>query len=113
MARVEITIALREEVIRVFKRRSGDIFRRMKALEENPSMGKPVGHAGTTVIKELKWDSFRFYCIADGHVIKFGSKEELQNLLIKFVTMSDKKTQQKTIEEIKSILLKMGADGFT
>jgi hypothetical protein len=111
LARVEITIGCREEIIRVFKGRSGDIFQRMKALEENPSMGKPVGYVGTIVIKELKWDSFRFYCIADGHVLKFGSKEELQNLLIKFVTMSDKKTQQKTIDEIKSILLKMGTDG--
>ena len=112
MARVEVTIALREEILRIFKGRALDIFSRMETLEENPSIGKPVGHVGTVVIKELKWDKFRFYCIADGHVLKFGSKEEIQTLLIKFVKMSDKKTQQETIDEIKKILTIIGSKGF-
>ena len=38
--------------------------------------------------------------------------EELKDLMIKFVRMSDKKTQQKVIDEIKEILRKFGEQGF-
>ena len=37
---------------------------------------------------------------------------DLKDLLIKFVRMSDKKTQQKTIDEIKAILRTFGEEGF-
>ena len=56
------------------------------------------------VTKELKYKSFRFYFITDGFKIKMLGKEELSNLLIKFVRMSNKKEQQKTINEIKAVL---------
>mgnify|MGYP001609289914 FL=1 len=39
-------------------------------------------------------------------------KLHLTDLLIRFVRMSDKKDQQKTINEIKQILLKLGMAGF-
>src|SRR3989304_1379274 len=55
-------------------------------------------------IKELKYKSFRFYFITDGHKLKFIDKSSLVDLLIRFVRMSDKKDQQETINEIRKIL---------
>ena len=63
-------------------------------------------------LKELKYKSFRFYFIVDGKKLKVFSKEELTDLLIKFVRMSDKKSQQKVIDEIRKILIKIGPEGF-
>lgn len=40
------------------------------------------------------------------------SIDELNDLLIKFVRMSDKKEQQKVINGIKEILRKFGKQGF-
>ena len=59
---------------------------------------------GSIVIKELKYGKYRFYFITDGYELKILSIEKLKELMIKFVKMSDKKTQQKTIYEIKHIL---------
>jgi len=112
MAKVIITKALREEIFFRFKAESEAIFQRMKQLESQPARGKPLGSAGGIVIKELKYQKFRFYFITDGHVLKFGSADELASLLIKFVKMSDKKDQQKTIEIIKNILKSLGFEGF-
>ena len=39
-------------------------------------------------------------------------EEKLKELLIKFVRMSDKRKQVQTINEIRSILVKIGFDGF-
>ena len=103
---------LREEIFSRFKAESEAIFQRMKQLESQPARGKPLGSAGGIVIKELKYQKFRFYFITDGHVLKFGSADELASLLIKFVKMSDKKDQQKTIEIIKNILKSLGFEGF-
>ena len=44
--------------------------------------------------------------------IKFLSEKDLSDLLIRFVRMSDKKHQQKTIEEIKHVLRLIGPKGF-
>jgi len=112
MAKVVITPELREEVFSKFKAQSETIFSHMKQLETEPHRGKPVGNVGGVVIKELKYEKFRFYCVTDGHVLKFGSADELAALLIKFVRMSEKKDQQKTIDEIKNILRSMGMEGF-
>ena len=38
--------------------------------------------------------------------------EDLTDLLIKFVRMSNKKEQQKTIDEIKQVLKRLGEGGF-
>jgi hypothetical protein len=40
------------------------------------------------------------------------NQEKLADLLIRFVRMSDKKEQQKTIDEIREILIKIGPEGF-
>jgi hypothetical protein len=112
MAQVTISPSLKEEMFARFKGESEKIFLRMKSLEQNPHQGKALGHVVGIVIKELKYEKFRFYCITDGHILKFGTEDELAALLIKFVRMSEKKDQQKTIDEIKRILQSMGFEAF-
>lgn len=112
MAKVIITLQLKEEIYTRFKGQSTKIFELMYALADNPHKGKPLGNVGALVIKELRYENYRFYFITDGFKIKVLKKEELDYLIIKFVRMSDKKTQQKTIDEIKEILRKLGETGF-
>src|SRR3989344_1622747 len=112
MAKVIITRKLEEEVNKIFKKESIKILESMRDLEENPHKGKPVGQVGGIVIKEIKHENYRFYFITDGFKIKMLQKEELNDLLIKFVRMSDKKDQQKVIDEIKKILRSLGEEGF-
>lgn len=112
MAKVEIIEDLKKQVFKKFKQDSRKVFAYMKTLEDNPHKGKPVGNVGGLVIKELKYGSFRFYFYADGNKLRFFSKERLEDLLIRFVRMSDKKSQQKTINEIKSILRRFGEEEF-
>ncbi|MBI2133909.1 hypothetical protein HYU11_04470 [Candidatus Woesearchaeota archaeon] len=112
MAKVLITNLLRDEIFSKFKSKSEDIFKRMKRLETNPNQGRIIGNVGGVAIKELKYEKFRFYCITDGHVLKFGSDDELAGLLIKFVRMSEKKDQKIIINKIKNILKSFGFDGF-
>ena len=112
MARVEIIEALKNEILKKFKEESKKIFRLIKSLEENPKKGKFVGQVGGILIKELKYKSFRFYFITDGFKLKILDLENLSDLLIRFVRMSDKKDQQKVINEIKDVLRKIGKQGF-
>ena len=70
-------------------------------MEENPRKGKFIAQVSGIVVKELKYESYRFYFITDNYKIRFLKIEDLKDLLIKFVRMSDKKTQQKTIDYIK------------
>lgn len=112
MAKVTITASLKEQVLKRFKGESEKIFLHMKSLEDEPHKGKALGHIAEIVIKELKYEKYRFYFITDGHILKFGTEDELANLLIRFVRMSDKKYQQKTIDEIKTILKSMGFEAF-
>jgi len=107
MAKVEIVKSLLEEIKKKFKGESHKVIDLLETLEENPHKGKPVGNVGGILIKELKYNKFRFYFILEGDKLKVFSKEELQNLLIKFVRMSDKKTQQKVIDQIKEFLKKI------
>lgn len=112
MVQVEIVESLKEEVYKKFKGESVKVFEFMKSLEENPHKGKPLGNVGGLLIKELKYCSFRFYFIVDGNKIRTLSEEKLKDLLIMFVRMSDKNSQQKVIEEIKHILRTIGPEGF-
>ncbi len=113
MAKVIITKSLEEEINKKFKSESIKIFELIYSLKENPKKGKPLGCVGSILIKELRFESFRFYFITDGYKIKMLKIEELKDLLIKFVAMSDKKSQQKVIEEIKFVLRKFGTEGFS
>jgi len=112
MAKVEISDSLAEEIQKRFKGESHNIVRLLRTLEENPKKGKFIGQVSNVAIKELKYKSFRFYFIANNYRIRVLSIEKLRDLLIKFVRMSDKKSQQQTIGEIKDILRKFGERGF-
>lgn len=112
MAEVEISESLKEEIFKKFKEESKEIFKLMYSLEENPKKGKELGHVSGIVIKELRYNNFRFYFITDGHKLRILEIPQLQNLLIRFVKMSDKKEQQRAIDEIKSILRTLGERGF-
>jgi hypothetical protein len=113
MAKVEIVESLYQEIEKKFKQEAWEIIGLMQTLEENPQKGKLLGTVGGLVIKEIKYKNFRFYFITDGFKLKFASQEELVDLLMRFVRMSDKKHQQETIEEIKHILRIIGPSGFT
>ena len=112
MAKVIISESLKNEILEKFREESKKIFRLMYSLKENPKKGKPIGQIEGILIKELRYKSYRFYFITEGFKLKMLNLEELSDLLIKFVRMSDKKDQQKVINEIKGILRKVGKEGF-
>ena len=112
MAKVIITTSLKEEILRRFKALSEKIFLQMKSLETSPHKGKTLSHIAEIVIKELGYEKYRFYFVTDGRVLKFGTEDELASLLIKFVRMSEKKDQQKAIDEIKAVLKSVGFDAL-
>ncbi|MBA7671613.1 hypothetical protein ES703_79772 [subsurface metagenome] len=112
MAKVEILEDLYEKIERKFGGDADKVFALIKSLEDNPKKGKLVGQVGGILIKELKYKSFRFYFLTDGFKLKILNLEELSDLLIKFVRMSDKKDQQKVINEIKEVLIKVGKEAF-
>ena len=112
MVQVTILETLKDEIIKKFKEESKIIFRQMYSLADNPHKGKSLSHIGGIIIKELKYKNFRFYFITDGYKLKIMDESKLIDLLIRFVRMSDKKSQQKVINEIKIILRKLGEEGF-
>lgn len=112
MAEVIITESLKEEIFKKFKNESKKIFKLLYSLKENPGKGRELGQVRGLLIKEIRYESFRFYFITNGFEIKFLTLNDLQKLTIKFVRMSDKKSQQKTIDEIKQILRTIGDIGF-
>ena len=112
MARVIITKDLEDKINKKFKKESINIFELLLSLKDNPKKGKPLTQISGILIKELRYGSFRFYFIVDGSKIKFIDDNELVDLLIKFIAMSDKKDQQKTIEQIKNFLRTFGKEAF-
>ena len=84
----------------------------MYSLKKSPNKGKIVGQVSGIIVKEIKYESHRFYFITNGFKLKLLERGELADLLIKFVRMSDKKDQQKVINEIKEILRKFGEERF-
>jgi len=113
VAKVEIIRSLAKEIQKKFKGESYKIISLLRNLEKNPKKGKLLGNVGGIVIKELKYKSFRFYFITDGHKLKLFNAESLTEILIRFVRMSYKKDQQKVINKIKDVLRKVGKqEGF-
>ena len=113
MVKLFFTEEFVEELKKKFTEVEGNkILDLLNTLEENPKKGKEVGVVGKIIIKEIKYEKYRFYFITEGYKIKFLKIEELRDLLIKFVRMSDKKDQQKVIEEIKIVLRNFGESGF-
>jgi len=112
MVKVEILENLKNKILEKFLGEAKEVFKLIKSLEISPMKGKLVGSVGGVVIKELKYKSFRFYFLTDGFKVRCIDDKNLEELLIRFVRMSNKKDQQKTIEEIKNILQTIGAGGF-
>lgn len=112
MAKVVISSSLEEEINKRFKQESITVFSLIYSLMDNPHKGKEVGVVGRVLIKEIKYKNNRFYFITDGYKLKVLKVEELRDLLIKFVRMSDKKDQQKVIDGIKHVLRSLGEEGF-
>ena len=112
MAEVIITESLKNEIYRRFNGESKKIFKLIYSLKDNPKKGKEIGCVSNLVIKELKYEKYRFYFITNGYEVKFLELNELNNLVLKFIRMSDKNSQQKVIDEIKTILRKIGESGF-
>ena len=112
MAKIEIVVSLFEDIKKKFKGESHDVLDLINSLSVNPTKGKLLGSVGGIVIKDIRYKSFRFYFITDGHKLKLFDFQSLTDLLIRFVRMSDKKDQQKIIDEIKEVLLRIGFDGF-
>lgn len=113
MAKVEISEKLKEDILKQFKGESKEIFNLMYSLRDNPKKGKFLGTAGGVIIKEIRYKSFRFYFITNGYQLRIFNLDELQDLIIRFIRMSDKKSQQKVINEIRNILKKIGEKGFS
>ena len=107
MAKVEITKSLEKKINKKFKAESIKVFELLYSLKENPKKGKLLGNIGEIVLKEIKYKSFRFYFITNGYKLRIFKIEELTDLLIRFVRMSNKKEQQKVINEIKNVLRKI------
>lgn len=112
MVKVIITETLKNEIFKKFKEESKKILKLIYSVKDNPKKGKPVGQVSGIIIKELKYKNFRLYFISDGFKLKFLKSEELNDLILKFVRMSDKKNQGKIINEIKDILNFFGSNGF-
>ena len=113
MVKIEIVKSLALEIKKKFsKTEANKIIDLLYTLEESPHKGKTLTNVAGIVIKELKDKKFLFYFITDGHKLKVLSKEELTDLLLKFVRMSDKNHQQKVINEIRNILLKIEHEKF-
>ncbi|MBU3923446.1 MAG: hypothetical protein KJ592_00860 [Nanoarchaeota archaeon] len=112
MAKVEIASSLFLEIQKKFGGEAHRIVDLLETLEENPWKGKELCIVGGVVIKEIRYKNFRFYFFTDGHKLKCLDSSELIDLLIRFVRMSDKNGQQKTIEEIKNLLKVIGVSGF-
>lgn len=113
MAKVLITESFFSQIQKRFSARDAElILDLIGSLETHPQKGKALSSVGGILIKEIKYKKYRLYFITDGHVIKFGSEDEIAGLLIKFVSMSEKKDQQKKIDEIKNTLKSMGFEEF-
>jgi len=113
MIKIEIIKSLVLEIKKKFnKSEANKIIDLIQSLENNPKKGKLIGNVGGIVIKELKYKNFRFYFLADGYKLKYLGKKDIIDLLLRFVRMSDKKRQQKVINEIKIILTAIGFEGF-
>jgi len=113
MAKVIITKSLFNQIQKKFSNKeSNKIIDLLESLENQPNKGKNLSSIGSTLIKEVKYQKYRFYFITDGHMLKFGTEDELTNLIIKFVSMSDKKDQQKIINQIKNTLKSLGFESF-
>ena len=110
MIKIIILNNLRNEIFKTFKKKSLEIYSLIEELQSNPNKGKTLGHVGNIRIKELKYLGFRFYFILDSYKLYLFNRNQIKDLLIKFIRMSKKNNQQKTIDKIRRILQEIGFD---
>ena len=99
---------LKKEIKKKFKKESIKVIRFLMGLKDNHHKGDLLTQIGGVLIKEIKYKGFRFYYVVDNYRLKLFDEGELRELLIKFVRMSSKKTQQKIIDGIKEALRRFG-----
>ena len=110
-----IKIKVEKSLVKEIKKKFGintalKIMDSFETLKENPQRGKKVGRVGDYLIKELKFETFRFYFITNGVELKLFLKKEIESIIIKFIRMSKKNNQQKIIGEIKELIKNMYDD---
>lgn len=114
MIKLFIVKSLLVEIKKKFsKAEANKIIDFIEKTKESPHKGKTVGNVAGIIIKELKYKKFRFYFLIEGNKLKFISQDELIVIILKFIRMSDKGLQQKIIQEIRGILVKIGPGGFS
>ena len=80
----------------------------MQLAQTSPSDGDFIAIVANIVIREKKEKSFRYYFIVQDTKKHIVTKEELSELLIKFVSLSKKNNQQDVINKLKKQLLDYG-----
>ena len=75
MAKVEISESLYEEIRKKFKHQSVEVLEHLKSLESSPYKGKLLGTIGGILIKEIKYEGYRFYFITDGFRLRCLNQE--------------------------------------
>ncbi|MFT4261270.1 MAG: hypothetical protein ACMXX9_02445 [Candidatus Woesearchaeota archaeon] len=73
-----------------------------------PSDGDFVALIHNIVLREKRLKSFRFYFVVQDSKKHVITKEELNDLIIKFVALSKKNNQQHVIDKLKEDLKKFG-----
>ena len=114
MGKVEVMISpeLNKEINNKFRGETPGIIRFLMSLKESHHKGKLLTQVGGVLVKEIKYRGFRFYYVVDNYRLRLFDKGELEELLIRFVRMSNKKSQQRVIEAIKVVLRELGDGGF-
>jgi|AntAceMinimDraft_17_1070374.scaffolds.fasta_scaffold119112_1 hypothetical protein len=79
-----------------------------KLAKTSPSEGDFIALIANIVIREKKLKTFRFYFIIQNNQKQIITKQELKELIIKFVALSKKNNQQKVIDKLKEDLKQVG-----
>lgn len=79
-----------------------------KLAKTSPSDGDYVALIGNIIIREKRNATLRFYFIVQNTIKHVITKDELNDMLVKFVALSKKNNQQKVIDTLKKDLQKFG-----
>ena len=88
------------------KQKASNVIKRL--AQTTSSEGDFVALVANIVIREKKEDSFRFYFIVQNNTKHIVTKQELDDMFIKFVALSKKNNQQHVIDTLRKDLKKDG-----
>jgi hypothetical protein len=77
------------------------------SLQDNPFQGDLIYAFGNFVLKEKKYKTFRFYFLHSRKILIIKDIENLKDEIIRFIEMSKKNDQQRTINKLKEMLTKI------